>query len=62
MTECTQCGDWHPHDRMLGLGSWTEDGKVTEFVCARCALVALKGGPSKLTREEREKYNVVIEE
>lgn len=61
MNNCIQCGDEHPRYRMLSLDSWIDPPEDPDLVCLRCALVALKGGPKALTKEEREKYRVGVE-
>lgn len=64
MSECIQCGDSWPRERMLSLDFATPPEERTqpeELVCVRCASVAMKGGPENMTKEERESHNVVIE-
>jgi len=60
MTECVQCGDAWPRDRMLSLGSWLDPPTDPDLICPRCALVALRGGPAALSPEERDQLNVVL--
>ena len=60
MSECVQCGDTWPRDRMLSLDSWFEAPENPDCVCPRCALVALKGGPEALTADERKWLGVVV--
>jgi len=61
MTECIQCGDSWPRDKMLSLDSWIDPPENPELVCVRCASIAMKGGPENMTQEQRDKHNVVIE-
>lgn len=64
MTDCVQCGDTRDRDHMISLNLGTpidERPDPDELVCLRCASVALKGGPANMTKEERERHNVVIE-
>ena len=62
MSECIQCGDKQPRDKMLSLDSWLNPPENPDLVCFRCASVALKGGPKNMTAEQLESHNVVIEE
>ena len=60
-TECIQCGDSWNRERMLSLNLGKpeeERPEPDELVCLRCAIVALKGGPLQLNKEQREKYRV----
>lgn len=64
MPECIQCGDTHNRATMISLNFGTPHAdrpNPDELVCARCASVALKGGPSSMTREERRRHNVELE-
>lgn len=58
MSECVQCGDAWPRDRMLSLDSWIDPPADPDLVCLRCALVALRGGPSALSESERKELKV----
>lgn len=71
MSECKQCGDTWPREKMLGLDLFEMAAAVVDereferddedVVCLRCASVAMKGGPSNMSKEEREAHNVVLE-
>lgn len=65
MPKCIQCGDERARDDLISLNLGTppsERPQPDELVCARCASVALKGGPENMTVEERERHNVVLSE
>lgn len=64
MPECSQCGDTRDRGDMISLNLATpvdERPDPDELVCARCASVAMKGGPENMSAEERERHNVVVE-
>ena len=70
MTGCIQCGDSWPRERMLSLDLFGDASRALndeppvknpDLVCLRCASVAMKGGPKNMSKEERERHNVVLE-
>jgi len=70
MTECIQCGDEWPREKMLSLDLFKDAARVLndeppvenpDIVCLRCASVAMKGGPENMTDEELADHNVVVE-
>lgn len=62
MSECVQCGDEWPRDKMLSLDSWIDPPENPDCVCVRCASVAMKGGPENMTEQERKEHRVVVDE
>jgi len=61
MSECIQCGDEWPRDRMLTLDGWINPPENPDVVCVRCASVAMKGGPKNMTEKERKEHRVRLE-
>lgn len=55
---CEKCGDVWPRERMLSYPLFSDSG---EYLCLRCASVALKGGPQNMTEEERRDHNVRLD-
>lgn len=64
MSECIQCGDEWPREKMLSLDFATphdERPNPEELLCVRCASVAMKGGPENMTDEELKDHKVVVD-